>query len=581
MNIKKIISILLIVAALLPCFASCNSSERLPKETPEPGESGSPAESSGTPDQGENGTLGDATVTPEPDKKKPENPEKTLFQKSKEQYSNGNIGCTGLTLLAEYNNGVDFDIKSYKDYDNKIYYLFLPCRADLSSVTFTVTHRNGTESGPYTADFSDGEVSENEKVIGSVSTYGIIVMQSELPSVMLEIDETYVTVDEMNGDADHETYAFGSMVATVTDGMAAENGWATRYESKDEDADSYCSMKVRGRGNATWGYSKKPYHVVVENPIDLFGMGRSKKYVFLANYRDASGLRTQLALEMGQLTGIEYTSEHRQVDLFMNGEYLGMYTVAEKTEVGINRVEIDQEKDILFEKDNYAKNEEIYGFQTEYTNERERGFRIHSPEDASTLSQSKTRLIIAERTLFDNNDYFFEQYFDLDSWARMYLLQLYSMNSDAYYGSLYFYYNGDDGKMYACSPWDFDWSFGVSWGSTDFYTDPMQYDIEHIDWIKPMLKHENFIIAVLDAYYKGGVKETIEKMPELVDKYGKENRASALMNEVVNEPHYFPESVTDYDGTVTYVRDICVKRAEYIDQKMEQFALAYGYDIED
>jgi hypothetical protein len=371
------------------------------------------------------------------------------------------------------------------------------------------------------------------------------------------------------------------VVATVTDEMAEAKGWATRYESVDEKQDSYGSMKIRGRGNATWGYSKKPYHMVLENKVDLFGMGSAKKFVFLANARDAAGgMRTQLAFDMGLMTGIDYTSEHRQVDLFMNGEYLGMYLVAEKAEVGENRVAIDEVNDVFYEKDNYATTEGIYGFQTENVKEKERGFRIVSPEDEASIEKNKNRIIAAENVLYGENDYFFSRYFDLDSWARMYLLQLYTMNSDSYYGSLYFYYNGDDGKLYACSPWDFDWSLGVSWGSSSFYTDPMKYDVGNIEWIKPMLTHRNFLEAVVKAYYEGGVKEAIEAMPALVDKYGEENRASAMMNQVINDIYYYPKEIDNYEDSVAYIREICVKRAVFLENLMRSYATIFKYKVD-
>ena len=629
-KLKNIISLLLTVVILLSAFSSCNENyedsdnedtdavtggseteesveaaqSTLPGESsssesigadPETEESGAQDEPSSDTSPGASGSLGDPDVAPEtedngslsdpikptePSKEKPENPKTTLYKKSKEQYSSGNIGSKEVTLLSKYNDGVDFNIKGVKDANQKAYYLFLPCRADMSSVTFSVTHRDGSVSGPYTADFSDDEVSENEKVIGTISDYSIVVMQSDLPTVMIQIDERFGTVDDMHDDKNHTTYAYGMMVGTATDEMAERKGWATRYESVDEKADSYCSMKIRGRGNATWGYDKKPYHMVLENKVDLFGMGRATKFVFLANARDAAGgMRTQLAFDMGLLTGVDYTSEHRQVNLFLNGEYLGMYLLAEKAEVGENRVAIDRTEDVFYEKDNYAMTEGIYGFQTENVYEKTRGFRIISPTDEATIERNKNRIIAAESVLYGENDYFFEMYFDLESWAKMYLLQMYTMNSDSYYGSLYLYYSSDDGKLHACTPWDFDYSFGVSWGKTDFFIDPMLYDVGNIEWIKPMLKHDNFIVAVLDAYYKGGVRDVICNMPGMVDMYGEQNRDAVAMDTVVNSQNYFPDYVTDYDGAVAYLREVCSKRIEFMDQKMEQFAADVGYEI--
>ena len=115
----------------------------------------------------------------------------------------------------------------------------------------------------------------------------------------------------------------------------------------------------------------------------------------------------------------------------------------------------------------------------------------------------------------------------------MYLIQMFTMNSDSYYGSLYFYYDHEDGKLHACAPWDFDWSLGVSWGGSSFYTDPMQYDVGKIEWIKQMLGYRSFIEAVVKAYYEGGVKEAIEAMPALVDGYKEEN-SKIILSSIIN-----------------------------------------------
>ena len=583
--LKNIITVLLLAAILAPSLVSCNPMVPPIPETSDGPESSEEQSVSDTlapvetpePDPGESGVIGDATIPEEPKKEKPENPEKTLFQKSKEQYSSGNIGCKSLILPAEYNDGVDFDIQGYKDSDNKIFYIFLPCRADLSSVTFTVTHRNGSVSGPYTADFSDDEVSENEKTIGSVSVYAIKVMKSDRPTVMLQIDEQYGTIDDMLHDGSHTTYSYGAMVTTVTDEMASEMGWATRYESRDEDESKYCSMDIRGRGNATWGYPKKPFQIRTENTINLLGMEYSSKYVLVANYRDATSMRNQLALEMGHMLGVDYTSDCRQVDLFMNGKYLGLYMIAEKVEAGAGRVEIDMTEDVLFEADNYATDVPTFGFQTDYTHANKRGFRIHSPEDENYVARDKARLIAAETALFGGNEEAFKRYFDLESWAKAYLLQTYTMNSDALYGSFYFYYDSEDGKLHACSPWDFDWSMGISWGGSS-YKDPMRYDITSREWFKPMFRYKSFVLAILDVYYNGGGREVIKEMPFVIDRLAEENRLSSIMNGAALDVDYQIDGITNYDEAVAYLRDIAVKRIEYMENQMSDWATVYKFE---
>lgn len=608
----KLICAALILSMMLSLIASCNVSSTLPNDPEEPSQSDSapqidtpaetpfetPAESgqSGslspetppqTPaDTGVSGELGGAVMPEEEEKETPETPQKSLYEKSQETYSSGKLGCNSITVHAEYTPGLDIDLVATKDSTNKLFYIFLPCRADISKVYFSVTHRNGSVSGPYLADFSDDTVSNNEKTIGGASVYTIKAFRSNLPSMFLNIDETYGTIKEMKGDASHSKFAYGSMLTTVTDEMASKNEWATHYVSVDENPDKYCSMSIRGRGNATWGYTKKPYQIKFENDVNLLGMGYSDTYILLANYRDGAGTRSKVALDLAAAMGIDFSSQSRLVDLFMNGEYLGMYQLTEKVEAGVNRVEIDHTEDVLYEADNYATKEGEFGFQTDYTNANMRGFRIHSPENTELLDAAKEKLIDAETALYRGTDKQFEKYFDLDSWARMYLLQLYTMNSDAYYGSFFFYYDATDGKLHTCAPWDFDWSFGVSWGGDNF-KDPNKYDLTSREWMNPMFKRRNFKLALVEAYYEGGCKEEIAKAPQMILDLAAENKLSAEMNHTLGVAYYYPTSsvsfypstVSNYDEAVEYFHYIASERIDWLEKRMADIASEVGYRI--
>ena len=46
--------------------------------------------------------------------------------------------------------------------------------------------------------------------------------------------------------------------------------------------------EIRGRGNSTWGQPKKPYKLKLDKKTDVFGMGKNKHWVLLANYMDES-----------------------------------------------------------------------------------------------------------------------------------------------------------------------------------------------------------------------------------------------------------------------------------------------------
>lgn len=70
-------------------------------------------------------------------------------------------------------------------------------------------------------------------------------------------------------------------------------------------------------------------------------MPKAKQWVLLANYADKSLSRNYVAASMAQiLEGLDYTPKQSHVELYLNGEYMGVYTLSEQIQVHKNRVNI-------------------------------------------------------------------------------------------------------------------------------------------------------------------------------------------------------------------------------------------------
>ena len=124
------------------------------------------------------------------------------------------------------------------------------------------------------------DVSQPVSVKLSGQTYVVVGMESELPAVQLNMDESKGSIEDMNDDPNHDTECFGAMTLSVPEKLAEENGWETTYIDTD--------MSMKGRGNTTWGLPKKPYQIKLDSKQDILGMGKAKKWVLLANYGDRS-----------------------------------------------------------------------------------------------------------------------------------------------------------------------------------------------------------------------------------------------------------------------------------------------------
>lgn len=99
-------------------------------------------------------------------------------------------------------------------------------------------------------------------------------------------------------------------------------------------------ISIRGRGNSTWGWPKKPYKVKLDDKTDMFGFGSSKHWVLLANYIDHSFMRNQLTNELSGDLGMGFYAESADVVLILNGSYDGLYSFGEQIRVDKERVDI-------------------------------------------------------------------------------------------------------------------------------------------------------------------------------------------------------------------------------------------------
>ena len=109
---------------------------------------------------------------------------------------------------------------------------------------------------------------------------------------------------------------------------------------------------VKVRGNWTTTYDKKPLRIRFnekQSMGDLNDGNAFRNWVLLAEYKDASMLRNKTALSMAreicESDGM-YASDAEFVEVDINGEYWGVYLLAELQQVNENRVNInDPEKD--------------------------------------------------------------------------------------------------------------------------------------------------------------------------------------------------------------------------------------------
>ena len=232
------------------------------------------------------------------------------------------------------------------------------------------------------------------------------------------------------------------------------------YGGSDER--EFSGVQVKGRGNGTWEREKKPYQIKFSEKVDLFGMGKAKKWVLLANAMDATNLRTKAAFYLEEMLGMKYQLRGEFVELYVNEEYEGLYFLTHAMEIGKNAVDLRDPMGVLVELDNlYFKGE----------NYRESGKgdylvlkdTVSDGDGETAMKEFMLKYDEFERAVEEKNYEKVTEFVDIESFAQYYLLSEFSVNPDAYWTSFYMYKDGVGDKIHAGPGWDFDFAFANRW----------------------------------------------------------------------------------------------------------------------
>jgi|GEM_PF-2266428 len=242
-----------------------------------------------------------------------------------------------------------------------------------------------------------------------------------------------------------------------------------------EDLDA----QIRGRGNGTWtNIPKKPYKLKFDSKINLLGIGGSadRDWVLLSNPLDYTSLRNYISLELARslFGGISYVPACTFVNLYLNGEYRGLYLLCEQIEVNSHKVIINESadsvsgSDYFVEIDYYASSDRDLKQNVDYFVLEGKNIRIisdyNSVERCMYVNQTFASIFAALRS--GERDQI-EKYFDLTSTLDTYILYEFMKNTDVGWSSFYMVLRAG-GKLEFTAPWDFDLSSGNDYRVDDF-----------------------------------------------------------------------------------------------------------------
>lgn len=269
-----------------------------------------------------------------------------------------------------------------------------------------------------------------------------------MPEVDQDIPVVYITTENNAAITSKEEYVKGHVTISDLKGRYSD---VKKLESP---------MKIRGRGNSTWKYDKKPYRIKLDEKQKVLGMDKNKDWVLLANYCDKSLLRNIVAMEISRKLEFAWTIDIIPVEVYLNDEYLGVYNICQHKEVANHRVDI-AEDELLFELDKNM--DEPVHFRSSVCKIPVNFSHPEQPAD-DVIKSAKQYFTDFETVLYGDNFTSpangYAKYIDVDSFIRYYIIQELSYNIDGKCCKSTFLTKQKDKKLEMYFVWDFDLAFG-------------------------------------------------------------------------------------------------------------------------
>lgn len=129
--------------------------------------------------------------------------------------------------------------------------------------------------------------------------------------------------------------------------MAVIN-YNNKLNSIEDTPNEYNSrVTIELRGSSSLGFPKKSYGLETQDPlganlnVSLLGMPAENDWILYAPYTDKALIRNTISYRIARDLG-RYAPRTRFCELFLNGEYQGIYELTEKIKTDKNRVDIDE-----------------------------------------------------------------------------------------------------------------------------------------------------------------------------------------------------------------------------------------------
>lgn len=283
-------------------------------------------------------------------------------------------------------------------------------------------------------------------------------------------------------------------------------------------------MTIKIRGNTSAYGEKKPYKIKLQEKADLLNRGNDKVYSdkewILLKY---DGLRTLVGFKLTELMQMQWTPSLQFVNVIFNDDYRGVYMLTESVKRNTEcRLNVDKTGYII-EYDAYWWNEEVY-FESGWTYPMNYTFKYPDDEDIKKEQTDYIKSYIDSLEYKIHNGEEYEQYIDVESWAKWILIHDILGIGDAAGTNLYItkYDNTDSSKLKIENFWDFGGNYmnTDTWATT--HTHPFQYFYKLFNNKNPIFK------STYKHIWDNTHNDVFTKMSEYLSTFNESNTASNL-----------------------------------------------------
>lgn len=364
-----------------------------------------------------------------------------------------------------------------------------------------------------------------------------------------------------------------------------------------KDADKHYSdiqsltstMQIKGHGNSTWGMPKQPYRIKLTEEQRVLGMPKNRDWVFLANYADKSLLRNATAMKMSEMAGMDWTPRYRNVEVYLNNSYVGVYNIFEAKEVTKNKVNIDLDAGDMYLEIEQSTDEPHY-FTTSKCGV---PIQFKEPNEPSAADEQMIKDFFKnfESALYSssytNPSTGYAKYIDVDSFINNYIIEELAKDIDGNVRkSSFLVYEAKTQKIKFYHEWDFDLCFGNAdyfpsgltgsggdnngpkgWWIKDYNTNSWKGD----SWYNRLFKDPSFVNAVQSRWEE--LYPTLKLIPGWIDLWVAEMGDAPARNFktwAILGTYVWPNvKVTgSYAGEVDWLKDFYTQRLEWINDNI-------------